>query len=93
MKSTFAGLALAALLSNAHGALPGDPAAGKRLHDTNCLGCHDTSVYSRPDRSIKSVGALQEQLGGCSHMAHKKFSLLESQDLLKYLNDTFYHFP
>ena len=23
-------------------ALPGDGGAGKRLHDANCMGCHDT---------------------------------------------------
>jgi hypothetical protein len=28
-------------------ALPGDSAEGKRLHDANCMGCHDTG--SRAD--------------------------------------------
>ena len=29
--------------------LPGDGADGKRLHDTNCMGCHDTGIYTRKD--------------------------------------------
>jgi cytochrome c5 len=29
-----------------HAALPGDGAEGKRLHDANCMGCHDTALYT-----------------------------------------------
>jgi cytochrome c5 len=32
--------------------LPGDSADGKRLHDANCMGCHDTGVYTRKDRLV-----------------------------------------
>ena len=37
---------------SAHAALPGDSAAGKKLHDAHCMTCHDTSVYTRKDRQI-----------------------------------------
>ncbi|MGB0058020.1 MAG: hypothetical protein WBQ20_14980 [Methyloceanibacter sp.] len=30
-------------------ALQGDSADGKRLHDANCTGRHDTSIYTRKD--------------------------------------------
>jgi hypothetical protein len=72
--------------------LPGDSANGKRLFEANCMGCHDTSVLTRNDRVVQSLGALKEQLAGCAHMAKKEFSESEAQDLLKYLNDQFYHF-
>jgi len=72
--------------------LPGDSADGKRLHDVNCMGCHDTSVYTRKDRIIQSLDALKERLGDCSHMAKKEFSASETQNIIKYLNDQFYHF-
>jgi hypothetical protein len=42
---------------------------------------------------VQSLDALKKQLGGCAHMANKQFSASEAQDLLKYLNDQFYHFP
>ena len=42
--------------------LPGDSADGKRLHDANCMGCHDTGIYTRRDRLVQSLDALQEQL-------------------------------
>jgi mono/diheme cytochrome c family protein len=74
------------------GELPGDSAEGKRLHDANCLSCHDSSVYTRKDRQVGSLNALQEQLANCSHMAKKEFSAKETQDIVKYLNDAFYRF-
>ena len=73
-------------------ALPGDSADGKRLHDANCMGCHDTSIYTRMDHLIRSLDALKEQLGDCSHMAKKEFSVIEAQNIIKYLNDQFYQF-
>ena len=72
--------------------LPGDGAEGKRLFDANCTGCHQTEVFTRNDRQVQSLDALKEQLVSCAHMANKEFSESETQDLLKYLNDAFYHF-
>jgi len=72
--------------------LPGDTADGKRLHDANCMGCHDTGVYTRADHHVRSLDALQEQLANCSHMAKKEFSVIETQNIVKYLNDRFYQF-
>jgi len=81
------------LMPSAYAAsLPGDSADGKRLYDANCMGCHDTSVFSRKDRVVQSLDALKEQLASCTHMAKKEFSASETQDLLEYLNDQFYHF-
>jgi len=73
-------------------ALSGDSAEGKRLHDANCMGCHDTGIYTRKDRLVRSLDALKEQLGSCSHMAKKEFSAIETQNIIKYLNDQFYQF-
>ena len=73
-------------------ALPGDSANGKSLVDANCMRCHDTGVYSRKDQKIWSLDALKEQLDRCSHAANKSFSAIEAQNIIKYLNDQFYHF-
>lgn len=80
------------LAASAYAALPGDSAHGKRLHDANCMGCHDTGVYSRDDRRVQSLDALKQQLQGCSHIAQQHFSVTERQDIIKYLNDQFYQF-
>ena len=79
--------------ASAQAPLPGDGAEGKRLHDAYCMGCHDTAVYTRKDHAVRSLDALKEQLGGCSHMARKEFSPVETQNIIKYLNDRFYRFP
>jgi mono/diheme cytochrome c family protein len=80
------------LMPSAHAALPGDSADGKRLHDANCMTCHDTGIYTRKDHVVRSLDALKQQLGGCSHMAKKHFSASETDNIIKYLNDQFYHF-
>lgn len=89
----FAGLLIALSGSSAvYAALPGSSAAGQILHAAHCSGCHDTSVYTRKERTVRSLDGLAQQLQGCSHMAKTEFSPVEMQNLVKFLNDRFYHF-
>jgi mono/diheme cytochrome c family protein len=93
MKRIILGASLMLLMPNAQAApLPGDSAAGQRLYEANCVECHDSSVFTRKDRLVQSLDALRKQVANCTHMAKKEFSASETQDLLKYLNDRFYHF-
>ena len=93
MKSILCASLSILLMPSAYAAsLPGDSAEGKRLLDANCMECHQTDIYTRKDRSVQSLDGLKEQVAGCAHMAKKEFSASEVQDLLKYLNDQFYHF-
>lgn len=80
------------LVPSAFAASPGDDADGKRLYDANCTGCHDTSVFTRKDRTVHSLAALKEQLDGCTHATKKEFSPAEMQSIVRYLNDRFYRF-
>ena len=94
MKTIIGVSLLILLMPTAYAAeLPGDSAEGKRLHDANCMGCHDTGIYTRKDRLVQSLDALKKRLGICSHMATKEFSAIETQNIIKYLNDQFYKFP
>ena len=94
MKRILCAALLILLMPSAYAAsLLGESAEGKRLYDANCMGCHDTSVLTRRDRLVQSLDALKTQLASCSHMAKREFTASETQDLLKYLNDQFYHFP
>ena len=93
MKSILCLSLLILLTPSAYAAeLPGDSAEGSFLHDANCLGCHDTGVYTRKDRRIRSLDALKGQLANCSHTATLQFSAIETQNIIKYLNDQFYKF-
>ena len=93
MKGILCGSLLLLMMTTACAApSPGDNADGKRLNDANCMGCHDTSVFTRKDQVVRSLDDLKKQLASCAHMAKKEFSESETQALLKYLNDQFYHF-
>jgi mono/diheme cytochrome c family protein len=76
----------------AQAALSGDSAQGRKLHDANCVRCHSTSVYTRQDRHIKSLDALNERLGACSHAAQVELTDEEQESIVKYLNEQFYEF-
>jgi hypothetical protein len=80
------------LTTAAHSALPGDSAAGKRVYDANCTRCHDTSVHTRKDRHVQSLEALEQQVQACTQTAQKPLPATAVPDLVKYLNDEFYHF-
>lgn len=93
MMKTFLTLAMLIFLSlSAYAAVPGDAAEGERLHDANCTGCHDSAVYTRKDRHVQSLNGLKQQVENCTHMAKKKFSPAQRQDIVKYLDEQFYRF-
>jgi CxxC motif-containing protein (DUF1111 family) len=73
-------------------ALPGDMAEGKKLHDANCVSCHNASVYTRRDRQVNSLSALNQQVDGCLHGAHLTLTPDQQKSLVKYLNEQFYKF-
>ncbi len=85
-------LALALAAPVTHAAVLGDATAGQRLHAAHCGGCHDDGVYTRKDRKVRSLDELQTQLQGCSHAAKKEFTAVETQNLLRFLNDRYYRF-
>jgi hypothetical protein len=82
--------AIASVAGVAAAALPGDSAEGKRLHDVNCIGCHDSGVYTRQTRSVRSLDALKQQLDTCGHATNKNLSAADKQSIVKYLNERFY---
>ena len=82
----------AAIALPAHAAMPGDSAEGKKLHDANCVSCHNASVYTRRDRQVNSLSALNQQVDGCVHGAHLTLTPDQQKSLVKYLNEQFYKF-
>jgi len=86
-------IVLLLLAAAAQAQVAGDAQEGERLYATNCTGCHDTGVHARKDHRVKSLAELRKQLQSCAHMTQKSFSPEQMDDLVKYLNDRFYHFP
>lgn len=93
MKTTMLAVSLS-LLSGAVNAalLPGDAAKGKALHDKHCVACHDNKVYTRSDRSVKTVEGLMGRVNGCVRQTGAKLDSKQIDDVIKYLDESFYKF-
>lgn len=72
---------------------------GKELHDANCIRCHasivggnGTAIYTRPDRRIDSLEALNAQVHRCKNSLGVSWPEDQIEDVVAYLNQTFYHF-
>lgn len=72
--------------------LPGDAAKGKALHDKQCVACHDNKVYTRADRRVKTVEGLMGQVNGCVRQTGAKLDSKQIDDVIKYLDESFYKF-
>ena len=92
MKGILSILFVLSLVLSTSPALAADSAAGKKLYDTNCSKCHDSSIHTRPDHKIKSLEALDKQLMGCSKGAHVELSDADRANVEQYLNERFYKF-
>ena len=93
MIKPFLALLLATLSFPAAAALlPGNAANGKKLHEAHCQACHGTDLYTRMERRVKSVEGLMGQVNGCNQQLRKDFSRDAVNDLIRYLNETYYRF-
>lgn len=72
--------------------LPGNVAEGKKLHDANCLSCHDDGVYKRKDRRVTNLSGINDQITACGHQAEVTLGQEQINSLVKYLNETYYKF-
>lgn len=64
----------------------------KAYHDTRCMGCHDTSVYTREDRRVTSMAALETQVARCDANLGTKLFPEDLALLVDHLNTNFYKF-
>ena len=65
---------------------------GKTLVEQHCTRCHDTGVYSRPDRRIGSLEALKNQVKRCELSQSLQWPPPNIDDVVAYLDATFYKF-
>jgi hypothetical protein len=72
--------------------LLGDANHGGKLHSENCQGCHDSGVYTRADRRVKSVEGLMAQVEMCNSNLRRGLVKSQRDDLVKFLNERYYQF-
>lgn len=70
----------------------GDAVNGNQLHQANCVRCHDGSVYTRENRRVSSLPKLGTQVRTCRDMLGITWFDDEVDDVIVYLNQTYYHF-
>lgn len=73
--------------------------AGKKLVDAHCINCHASSyggdgsgIYTREYRKVRSFNGLKAQVTNCNTMLNLKWFDDEEQQVVQYLNHTYYHF-
>ena len=78
----------------AAGVLPAAAVAdnGATLHQEHCTSCHDDSVYSRKDRRVTSPAGLKKQVQRCELSLGLKWFDEDVDDVVNYLNKTYYKF-
>jgi mono/diheme cytochrome c family protein len=87
------------LTANATAMLAGDADKGRQTHDQLCLACHKSMtggqpdmLYTRADRRVSSLDALIAQVGRCNKFQNLGLDDDSMDDIVKYLNETFYRF-
>ncbi len=70
----------------------GDAKAGKVLHDKSCVSCHDSTLYTRANRKVKTPQQLAARISGCNANTGAGWFPEEEQHVGAYLNQQFYKF-
>ncbi len=65
---------------------------GKKLHDANCVKCHDSSVYTREDRFVTSRDSLKTQVQRCNVNLGTQWFDEDVNAVTDYLNTNYYKF-
>ena len=69
-----------------------DPVArGEEIHKV-CLPCHNTTLYVSPQREIKSLPALRQEVARWGDYYDPALSEQDIDDVTAYLNANFYQF-
>jgi mono/diheme cytochrome c family protein len=65
---------------------------GKELHQEYCTKCHTDSVYTRPNRFVKSLQALKTQVERCKNNTGAQWFDEDTAAVVKYLDEKYYKF-
>ncbi len=66
---------------------------GENLHNDKCTSCHRDEVYTREDRMVRTMAALENQVSNCMTGAAKaEWTPSETSSVIEFLNDRYYKF-
>ena len=84
--------AILVLVCCAAPAFAADIENGDELHFEHCTGCHDSGVYTRENRNVRSLERLGAQVRFCKNSLGLTWFDDEVGDVIEYLNSSYYHF-
>ena len=67
-----------------------DVQRGRLLYETHCGECHYERVHSRLRTRIKDLADLRDEVGRWAAQTSRRFTLDEREDLVQYLNESYY---
>ena len=67
-----------------------DVAAGKKLVEEKCVGCHKAEKYNDPGRKVTSLEALTKQVAACATAAKLMWTDAQKADVTAHLNKEYY---
>lgn len=65
---------------------------GKQLFETQCLQCHTTGIYKRPQPTVKNWPELVKEVGRWQRELGQAWTAQDISDVAAYLNERFYNF-
>lgn len=90
MKAIFLVAATVAVFFASHAV--GGEFAPDAYHQQNCTRCHDSGVYTRENRRVRSYPQLEAQVARCDAMLETKLFPDDLASLVDHLNDSYYQF-
>ncbi len=66
---------------------------GKVLVDSNCQQCHDNDIYTRSNSILQSYPELQARVEFCENASKAHWNDDQINQVIEYLNDSYYKFP
>jgi mono/diheme cytochrome c family protein len=73
---------------------PADPINGKKLfEESRCMGCHTADSFTKPDRKVKNLAALESQVRRCDANLSTNWFDDQIMDVVTFLNQSYYKFP
>jgi mono/diheme cytochrome c family protein len=98
-KTLFGALSLSFLLAATAQADEASLAHGKELHQQYCISCHanmtggdGSALYTRSNRRVNSLEALNAQVRRCESNLELKWFDEDINSVVEYLNTTYYKF-
>ena len=65
---------------------------GKKMHEDHCYKCHTDSVYTRDNRFVKSLEALNKQVVRCKDNLGIPWFDEDTDAVVHFLNEKYYKF-